>query len=82
MSFGAISVGVISYGAISVGVYSIGAVSYGSQIAYGAKAQAPVAFSTENGEITFAKEEIAAAIEAKFPDLWEFIKNLFVSLGK
>ena len=82
MSFGAISLGVISYGAVSGGVYSIGAASYGSQIAYGAKASGPLAFSTENGEIVFAKEEIAAAIDAKYPDLWDWIKNLFVSLGQ
>ena len=29
----------------------------------------------------FTKEEIARAIDEKFPELWEFIKNLFVSLG-
>ncbi|MBP5091247.1 MAG: helix-turn-helix transcriptional regulator [Bacilli bacterium] len=82
LAFGGISLGVISYGAVSCGVYSIGAASVGGQIAYGAKASAPVAFSTDNGLIEFTKEEIAAAIDAKYPDLWEFIKWLFVSLGK
>lgn len=82
VSFGAISVGVISIGAVCGGVYSIGAAASGSQIAYGAQASAPVAFSTDNGAIEFTKEEIAAAIDAKYPELWEFIKNLFVSLGK
>ncbi len=81
VSFGAVSVGVISFGAVSCGVYSIGAASVGSQIAYGAQAKAPLAFSTDNGAIEFTKEEIARAIDEKFPELWEFIKNLFVSLG-
>ena len=81
VSFGAVSVGVISFGAVSCGVYSIGAASVGSQIAYGSQAKAPLAFSTDNGAIEFTKEEIARAIDEKFPELWEFIKNLFVSLG-
>lgn len=82
MAFGAISYGVISYGAVAGGMYSIGAASFGSEISYGAKAFGGLAFSTENGTIEFTKEEIAAAIDAKYPQLWSFIRNLFVGLGK
>jgi transcriptional regulator with XRE-family HTH domain len=80
-SAGGVSLGVISCGAVSGGVYSIGAASYGSEIAFGAKASAPLAFSTDNGSISFTKEEISAAIDANYPNLWSFIKALFVACG-
>jgi transcriptional regulator with XRE-family HTH domain len=82
MAFGALAYGIISYGAVAGGMYTIGAFSAGSQISFGAKASGNLAFSTENGTISFTKEYIAAAIDAKYPQLWSFIRNLFVALGE
>ncbi len=80
-SFGAISFGYLSIGAVAIGKYSIGACAIG-EVSYGAYANGKVAFNTENMTISFTKEEIKIALEAYGKGIPNFIKNLFISLGK
>ncbi len=80
-SFGAIAFGYLSFGAVAIGKYSLGACALG-EISYGAYASGNVAFNTENMTITFTKEEIKTMLEAYDKNIPNFIKNLFISLGK
>ena len=58
ISLGACAFGYLSIGACAIGNYSLGAYAYGATLSYGAKAEGGLAFSTENGAITFTKEYI------------------------
>ncbi len=81
LALGAITFGYLSIGGVAVGVYSLGGLAIARDIAYGGKAVAEVAFNTENGLISFTKQEIATSIDAAFPTIWRFIRNLFIGLG-
>ena len=81
ISLGACAFGYLSIGACAIGNYSLGAYAYGATLSYGAKAEGGLAFSTENGAITFTKEYIKMMIEMHLKDIPTIIKNIFINLG-
>ena len=81
ISLGACAFGYLSIGACAIGNYSLGAYAYGATLSYGAKAEGGLAFSTENGTITFTKEYIKMMIEMHLKDIPTIIKNIFINLG-
>ena len=81
ISLGACAFGYLSIGACAIGNYSLGAYAYGDTLSYGAKAEGGLAFSTENGTITFTKEYIKMMIEMHLKDIPTIIKNIFINLG-
>ena len=75
ISLGACAFGYLSIGACAIGNYSLGAYAYGATLSYGAKAEGGLAFSTENGAITFTKEYIKMMIEMHLKDIPTIIKG-------
>ncbi|MCH5172014.1 MAG: helix-turn-helix transcriptional regulator [Erysipelotrichales bacterium] len=82
VSLGGIALGIFAIGGIAIGVYSIGGAAIASEIGYGGYATGKAAFDLENNQKTFSANEIKSLIESKCPYTWEFIKNIFISLGK
>lgn len=81
LSFGAVSIGYFTFGALSVGKYAVGAFAYGSSISYGGKALGGCPIDTNNGDVTFTKEEIKNLIELNASYVPDFIKEFFIGLG-
>ena len=81
LSFGAVSIGYFTFGALSVGKYAVGAFAYGSSISYGGKALGGCPIDTNNGAVTFTKEEIKNLIELNASYVPDFIKEFFIGLG-
>lgn len=81
LSFGAIAVGYLSFGGVAVGKYAIGGAAFASDIAFGGKAYAKVAFSTHNGDESFPKGDMEKLILTNFPKVPKIILNIFKSLG-
>lgn len=82
LSIASISFGYFSIGAIGVGKYSIGALAYGSSISYGSKAFGGCPIETNNGEISYTKEQIKNIIESNAKNVPYFIKQIFIGLGE
>ena len=81
LSVASVSVGYFSVGAVAVGKYSIGAFAYGSSISFGARAIGGCPIDTQNGTITYTRDQIRELIELKANYIPEFIKQIFISLG-
>ena len=82
LSLGGISLGYFTFGGVSVGKYAIGGLAYGTSISYGGKALGGCPFDTKNGEVIFTKEEIKSSIELYANNVPDFIKKIFINLGK
>lgn len=81
LAVGGVALGYFSLGGLAVGVYSIGGFATARDIAYGGKAIATVAFSTNNGEVIFQAAYIRQTIEAAFPNISPIILDIFTFLG-
>ena len=82
LSFGGISLGYFTFGGLSVGKYAIGGYAHGTSISYGGRASGGCPFDTQNGDVVFTKEEIKNLIELYANSVPDFIKKIFISLGK
>lgn len=78
-ALGGIALGFLAIGGIAYGIYSIGGVSIAREIAYTGTG---VAFGKVKLDGEMTKEEISQMIETILPETIEFIKCLFIALGK
>lgn len=87
-ALGSVAIGFLSVGAMSIGVYSIGANAAAARIAFGDSAVGHIAIgkSSAKGTVEFltanrlSVDEIRNTIYKEYPDIWNWVVRLFLSL--
>lgn len=90
LAIGGISIGIFSIGGISIGIYSIGGIAIAKNIAYGGIAYGKIAigekvygssvFQIRKNKPLFKVDDLKNQIHTTFPNLWNWIVNLFCGL--
>lgn len=91
IALGGISIGILSIGGVAIGLYSIGGVAVAKNIALGGVAYGNIAignkiygtylFHIKNGHVFYSPELLKMTIEMVYPNLWDWIVNLFSCLS-
>lgn len=89
IAMGGVAMGYLAMGGVAMGTYALGGVSLARDIAVGGVAQGYIAIGESvNGTVEFITEnnfrdinplEVRAAIDSSFPDMPQWLKNLFTT---
>ncbi len=79
VAIGGVAIGIFSIGGLAIGKYAIGGCAFASEIGYGAYPTGKAAIKTD---CVNTKEDITQLIEQNTHGVSNWIKNIFIMLGK